>query len=346
VSLRGGLIGCGFFAENHLNAWAGLEGAEIAALCDLNPDRLAEIGHRFGIGAAYSDAADMLTNEQLDFVDIATTVSSHLPLVTLAAGHVATIICQKPFAGKVHEAEAMVAACADAGATLLVHENFRWQRAFVEMKRLVDQGLVGTPHFGRFAFRHGYDNYVNQPYLAEIERFAIMDVGLHLFDLTRLFFGEATHLSCSTQRLNPAVRGEDAFTALVEHRSGARSICDCSFYSVYDPEPFPNTAALIEGDQGTLELDRAFALTVHTRSGRETLDLEPEVPRWGGKPWHGVQDSVVRFQRHAVDVMRGHGDPQPSGADNIETLRLAIAAYEAAEGRRTIDMRNWQEARS
>ena len=72
--LRGALIGCGFFAANHLNAWRDVEGAEIVALCDRDPARLAEAAARFGIARTYADAGEMLAAEGLDFVDIATTV--------------------------------------------------------------------------------------------------------------------------------------------------------------------------------------------------------------------------------------------------------------------------------
>ena len=344
TELRGALIGCGFFAVNHMHAWAGLEGARIAALCDRDPARAHAMAKRFGVERVFEDAAEMLDAVPLDFVDVATTAPSHRPLVEMAVRRAPTVICQKPFAETMADAEAMVAAVDAAGATLLVHENFRWQRPFVEMRRLVEEGRVGALHFARFSFRHGTDNYVNQPYLAEIERFTIMDVGLHLLDLARLFMGEVRDLSCTTQRLNPRVRGEDAFTALLAHEGGGTSLCDCSFWTKLDPDPFPRTVAAVEGSEGTLTLDAAFRLTLHREGAHEVMDAEPEVPPWGERPWHGVQDSVIRFQAHALRVMRGEEAPQPSGADNLRTLALALAAYDAADGRRTVTMADWSGA--
>lgn len=341
--LRGVLIGCGFFSDNHLNAWAGLPDVTIAAVCDLDRSKAEDTAARFGIAASYTDARAMLEAEAPDVVDIATTVASHRPLVELACNHAGTVICQKPFAETMADGEAMVAAAARTGAKLIVHENFRWQRAFTIMKAMIDEGRLGRLQFGRFSFRHGYDNYVNQPYLAEIERFTIMDVGLHLFDLARHVFGEAETLTCTTQRLNPKVRGEDAFTTLMRHESGATSVCDCSFYSKRDPDPFPQTVAEIEGDQGSLILGQDYALMLHTGAGAQVIDAAPAVPSWGAAPWHGVQDSVIRFQTHAAAVARGTAEPQPSGADNLNTLALALAAYESAETGQTIRMADWQE---
>lgn len=337
-TMNGVLIGCGFFAENHMQAWAGLEGAQIIALCDRDIEKAQAMAATFGIEQVFGDAHEMFAEVSPDFVDVATTAATHRPLVEMAVRHAPTVICQKPFAETLEDAQAMVAAAQTAGAQLIVHENFRWQRPFVEIKDLIAAGRIGTPHWARFSFRHGYDNYGNQPYLAKIERFTIMDVGLHLFDLARHFMGEVTDLSCTTQRLNPIVRGEDAFTALLAHDSGATSICDCSFWTTLDPDPFPRTLAQIEGSAGTITLDAEFRITLHTDGAHSVIEAEPAVPDWGARPWHGVQDSVIRFQAHALRVMRGEDQPQPSGEDNLRTLELALAAYDAAEGRRTITM--------
>ena len=69
------------------------------------------LGKEFSIEAQYSDAAAMLEREALDFVDIVTTPPSHRRLVTLAAPYVQLIICQKPFAESLEDADAMVEAC-------------------------------------------------------------------------------------------------------------------------------------------------------------------------------------------------------------------------------------------
>ncbi|MGL4406387.1 MAG: Gfo/Idh/MocA family protein [Notoacmeibacter sp.] len=341
---RGVLIGCGFFARNHMNAWAGLDGVKIVAVCDIELSKAEAMARDFNVPAFYTDAGKMLDETKPDFADIATTSSTHRMLAEAAAIRKVAAICQKPFADSFADAEAMVAACAKANVPLIVHENFRWQRAFTVMKEMIDAGEIGTPHFGRFTFRHGYDNYKNQPYLAEIERFTIMDVGLHLFDLARHFMGDVASLSCNTQRLNSKVRGEDAFTALLNHGNGSTSICDCSFQSHRNPEPFPQTLAEIEGPKGTFILDADYKLTLHNSKGRTLIEAAPAVPSWGGAPWHAIQDSVIRFQAHVLQVLNGKTHPQPSGADNLKTLALALAAYEAAENKSTIDMKSWKEA--
>ena len=235
----------------------------------------------------YTDAAEMLKSETPDFVDVATTAQSHRQLVCLALAHGAAAICQKPFAETLADARAMVVAAQDAGRPLMVHENFRWQRPFRILKQRIAAGDIGDPYYAHISFRHGYDNYRNQPYLAELERFSIMDVGLHLFDLARWLMGEVESLHCRTQRYNPRVRGEDAFFASLRHEANRVSVLDCSFQTIFEPEPFPETVARIEGEGGTLELDARISTEVasprlrggHRRRaagavlGRETLAL-------------------------------------------------------------------------
>lgn len=342
-TFSGVLIGCGFFAHNHMHAWAQIDGAEIVAVCDLDPDKAEAMAKEFGISSVYSDAETMLREVAPDFVDIATTSSTHRPLVALAAKYAKTIICQKPMADSLVDAQAMVDAVGQSGGHLIIHENFRWQKPFREIAQILNSGALGDVNFARFSFRHGYDNYKNQPYLAEIERFTIMDVGLHLFDLARALVGDATTLNCQTQRLNPIVKGEDAFTALIGHGNGATSVVDCSFYSKLVPHRFPQTLATIEGTSGTIELGEDYMLTLHQGEERRTWSVEPDVPDWGEKPWHVIQDSVISFQRHVVEVLKGVAEPMPSGRHNLGTLTLALAAYDSAETNQVIDLSDWKE---
>jgi predicted dehydrogenase len=147
--------------------------------------------------------------------------------------------------------------------------------------------------------------------------------------------GEVLAVSCEMQRRNPHVSGEDAFTALTAHEGGGVAVTEVSFHSRLDPDPFPQTLAHLEGDEGTLELLANYRLRIHDAHGHREENVEPAVPLWGERPWHVVQDSVRNFERHVLDVLGGSASPQPSGEDNLRTLRLCLAAYESAEtGRR------------
>ena len=116
---RGGVIGCGYFAQNHLNGWREVDGAEIVALCDRDSEALNQTAGFFGIERTYSDAETMLVEMDLDFVDVITQVGSHRELVELAAARKTHVICQKPFVPSVEDARNMVVSCVQSGVMLM-----------------------------------------------------------------------------------------------------------------------------------------------------------------------------------------------------------------------------------
>ena len=334
--LRGGIIGAGFFAGNHLNGWKMVDGAEIVAICDLDPVRLAAMGDAFGIDARYGDAARMLDDEDLDFVDIVTTAPSHRALVELAAGRNLHVICQKPFAETLRDARAMVEAAAAAGKELMVHENFRWQSPVRAAIELVQSGAIGTPFFCRATFRSGYDVFSGQPYLAEGTRFIIEDLGIHVLDIVRALMGDVARVSAHTNRINPDIRGEDVATILLSHDSGMASIVDCSYATRRSPETFPETLLEIDGEKGSLYLKAGYRLEIHAGGSVEIRDVSPPLLDWAQRPWHNIQESVFLIQKHFVECLADGRAPETSGADNLKTLTLVEAAYRSAAEARTV----------
>jgi D-apiose dehydrogenase len=335
---QGGLIGCGFFSINHLHAWQGVEGAAIAAICDRDPARLAIAGRQFGAAQRYTDAQEMLTREKLDFVDIATTVPSHRPLVELAAQHGVGVICQKPFAPSMHDAEAMVSVCRDAGVPLMVHENFRWQSAIQAVGEVLHRGEIGEPFWGRVSFRSAFDVFSGQPYLATGERFIIEDLGIHILDIARFLFGDVVTATARTRRINPAIRGEDVATILLDHRNGVTSVVDCSYATRLAVEPFPETLVEIDGSAGSIRLGQGYQLVVASGGGVQLEDLSPPLLPWASRPWHNIQESVQAIQQHWVDCLRAGREPATSGRDNLKTLALVEAAYQSAKARETVEV--------
>ncbi len=339
TELRGALIGCGFFAVNQMHAWRDVAGAGIVAICDRDPERLKVVGDQFGISRRYGDAAKMFAEGGFDFVDIATTVSSHRALVEMAAAHKMPAICQKPFARTLDDAKAMVAACKAAGVPLMIHENFRWQTPIQAVRRVLDAGVIGTPFWGRLSFRSGYDVFSGQPYLAEGERFIIEDLGIHTLDIARFLLGDVTAMTARTTRVNPAIKGEDVATMLLDHESGVTSIVDVSYATKLSAEPFPETLIEIDGSEGSLRLTHGYRLEVTGPEGTEVSDVSPALLPWASRPWHNIQESVFAIQQHWADQLAKGGDTSTSGADNLRTFALVEAAYDSAASGRTIDVK-------
>src|ERR1035437_3248942 len=146
--LRFAVIGCGFFAQNHLHAWRDIKEVELVAVCDIDPAKAHAAAAEFG-GRAYSDAAELFAHEKLDFVDIASTPPSHRRLVELAAQHSVAAICQKPMAWTQEDGESMVHACKRRDLPFMIHENFRWQYPRGKVKKFRVWEPIGPPFFGR-----------------------------------------------------------------------------------------------------------------------------------------------------------------------------------------------------
>jgi D-apiose dehydrogenase len=330
--MRVGVIGCGFFAQNHLNGWRDLagEGVEIAAVCDVDSDKAQEAARTFGVAGVYADAATMLEKEQLDFVDIVTRMESHLDMVKLAAAKGVDIILQKPLAPDWASAQAVVRTAREAGVRLAIHENFRWQSPMRKLKGVLDGGEIGKPTWGRIVFRTGYDIYAVQPYLHQARRYAILDVGIHVLDLARFFFGEVERVSCETQTRNPENVGEDTATILLRHKSTAVSVVECSMESRIDPDPFPETLVAIEGERGSASIGPGLKAHITSGGAARELDFGSPLLSWTSQPWHTVQESVLRTEEAILLAWRSGRDPETTGEDNLKTYALVEAAYEAA----------------
>ena len=336
--MKVGVIGCGFFAQNHLHAWRDIEGVDVVALCDKDQSNLFATSKEFKIRRQFTDAVELFEYGQFDIVDIATTAPSHRSLVEMAAQHTKHIICQKPFAESVKDARAMVGAVEATGKTLMVHENFRWQSAVRAVIEELRKGTIGEPFFGRVSFRSGFDVFSGQPYLAEGERFIIEDLGIHILDIARALFGDVARISATKRRINPSIRGEDVATMFLEHTGGATCIVDCSYATRRQIEAFPETVIEVDGNKGTISLDLGYKMTVQANGQSEIRDLSPPLLPWASKPWHNIQESVRTIQEHFINCLHEGCEPETSGHDNLQTLSLVEAAYLSASEHRTVEM--------
>jgi predicted dehydrogenase len=339
---RVAVIGCGFFAQNHLHSWSDLraEGVEIAAVCDLDAGKARAAADKFNVIHWYTDAETMFREQQLDLVDIVTRMETHEEQVGRAMRYRVPTIVQKPFGPDLAACRTMVAAARKAGVFLAVHENFRFQAPLRRIGELLRDGVIGEPSWARISFRTGYDIYKGQPYLLTEERFVIIDLGVHVLDLARFYLGEAKHVSAQTQRRNPRVRGEDTATMLIEHESGAVSTVECTYEARRLPDAFPDTVIEIEGPRGAIVLKAGGGagggIELTTGGAMTTIDMDPPIPAWAERPWHIVQESVRATCTHMLEAVRAGRAADTSAEDNLKTFALAEASYEAARTARAV----------
>src|SRR4051812_39954671 len=135
--LRFAILGTGFWARYQLAAWREVPGAKCVALYNRTRTKAEALAKEFGVPAVYDDAEQLLQREKPDFVDIITDVETHSRFVHLAASYKTPVICQKPMAPSIAEAEKMIAVCAADNVPFSVHENWRWQTPLRELKKIL-----------------------------------------------------------------------------------------------------------------------------------------------------------------------------------------------------------------
>jgi predicted dehydrogenase len=179
----------------------------------------------------------------------------------------------------------------------------------------------------------------NQPGLREWEKMIIADLGIHLFDVVRFFFGEVRFVFCRTRQISTGIKGEDVATCLLETRSGVHCQVEMSWASQVAYDCFPQTLVSIEGTSGTIDLSKDFQLSVF-RSDTGQKQIAVEIPKyiWVNPDYEVVHASIVACNLDMLDALKGIKNSENVGVKNLETLKLVEAAYESAERAGVVDM--------
>jgi predicted dehydrogenase len=339
--LRFALFGAGFWARYQLAAWRELPGVECVAIYNRTKSKAEDLARSLGVPAAYDDPEMLFERETLDFIDIVTDVDSHSRFVRMASERRLPVICQKPMAASLKEAEQMVAACSASGTPFYIHENFRWQTPMRAVKRFLDEGRIGAPFRARIDMISGFPVFQNQPALKELEQFIVTDLGSHILDLARFFFGEAQSLYCQTHQVHTDIRGEDVATVLLRMSGGRTTVlCEMAYAeNALERECFPETLLFIEGDRGSLELAPGFQVRLTTSKGIELFRFPPRVYDWCDPAYAVVQSSIVDCHRNLLGALRGASPAETTGEDNLRTMRLVFGSYESAKANEVVELR-------
>ena len=180
--VRVGMLGYGAIGHEHALAIGLTDGLELAAVCDPNPLRI-DAARAFAPDVqGFADGEDLLAFEGIDLVIVSTPPNTHADWVlrSLQAGK--HVVVEKPFCITVEEADRQIAAAADAGLTLAVYQNRRWDADYLALKQAVRSGALGDV-FHLESFVGGYDHPCNFWHSdADISGGAIYDWGSHYLD--------------------------------------------------------------------------------------------------------------------------------------------------------------------
>lgn len=326
------VAGSGYFSQFHLDAWTRLDGAELVGIASLDKKSLAEMQVGFKIPATYDNVGDMLDETEPDLLDIAAPPIAHRQLLEEAAKRGIDVVCQKPLGGDIHSANAMVTIAETTGINFVVHENFRFQPWYREIKGLLNDGILGDLTNISFRLRpgdgQGPSAYLDrQPYFQTMERFLVHETAIHIIDSFRYLMGDISAVYANLRRLNPAIKGEDAGYLVFDFASGAGGLFDGNRLvdsSARDPR-LTMGEMLVEGTGGSIKLDGDGNIWRRSFRGLET----PHPYSWSHQGFGG--DCVFAFQRHVLDHFEQGKPLENSGRDYLKNLRIEEAIYRSAE---------------
>ena len=324
------MFGAGFWARYQLAGWRELAGADCVALYNRTLSKAEALAREFDVPSIYDNPEELLQKEKLDFVDIVTDVEHHESFMKMAAARKLPVICQKPMAPTLRIAEEMVQSCQEMGVPLMINENWRWQTPLRELKRVLLSGEIGQPFRARIDMISGFPVFRNQPFLGDLKHFILMDLGSHILDVARFFFGEADRLYCQTHRVHPEIKGEDVATVILRMGGETTVLVEMAYAgNPLERECFPQTLAFVEADKGSLELTADYWIKVTTAHGTVAKRYPPPNYSWADPAYQVVHSSIVACQANLLQGLHG-GSVETSGEDNLKTVRLVFASYESA----------------
>lgn len=375
-ALRIGMVGHAFMGAAHSHAWRTAGRffelplrVELAAVCGRSAERVQRAAEQYGWQSAETDWRELVARPDIDVVDICTPGDSHaeIALAALAAGK--HVLCEKPLANSVREAEEMAAAAqkaAEGGVRSMVAFNYRRVPALALARQLVEQGRLGTIHQVRAQYLQDWLVDPEFPLAWRLRKDragsgALGDLGAHSIDVAQYLTGQrissvgAVLETFVTERPLPASSSGLSGTASSER--GAVTVDDAALFTarfdggaigVFEATRFATghkNAMRIEisGSAGSLAFDAESMneLAFHDRSEdsstagfRRILVTEPTHPyldAWW-PPGHliGYEHTFTHQVRDFVTAVADGEDPRPSFGDGLQVQKVLAAVESSA----------------
>jgi predicted dehydrogenase len=318
--VRVGLIGGGGIAGEHIKGYlAHSDKLTVTAVADAVPETAERRAEQLG-ATAYTDFAELVTDPNVDAVDICLPHHLHKAAIVAAARAGKHILCEKPLCLSPKEAVEVQAAVAESGVTLMCAHNQLFMPAVAKAKELLEAGAIGTVYEVRTtdSFFNDFDP-ANMGWRASAKTSGggeLIDTGYHPTYLMLHLAGgapvDATAL-LSTHRLT-FMEGEDSAQVLIRFDNGVVGHLVTSW--AYEPAPVTERFSAV-GELGSISSD-GTSLTLSLRDGAsETFEFEP------------VETFVAEIGHFADSLINGTR-PLHTEKEGIEVLGIILAAYEGA----------------
>ncbi|MEV7194688.1 Gfo/Idh/MocA family oxidoreductase [Streptomyces sp. NPDC093510] len=372
-----GMVGYAFMGAAHSQGWRTVGRVfdlpvrpVLSAVCGRDGGAVRAAADRLGWAAAETDWRALIARDDVDIVDICTPGDSHaeIALAALEAGK--HVLCEKPLANTVEEAEAMAEAAELArarGQVAMVGFNYRRVPALALARRMVAEGRLGALRHVRLTYLQDWLVDAEFPLTWRLRKDragsgALGDLGAHIVDLAQYLVGEpVAGVSALTEtfvRERPVLEGASSgLTAAGGNRLGPVTVDDAAVFTGRFPSGAlasfevsrfaagrKNALRLeLNGSDGSLafDLERLNELSFHDHtepaasSGfRRILVTEPEHPyvaAWW-PPGHGLgyEHTFVHQARDLLHAIATGERPAPSFADGLSVQRVLAAVEESA----------------
>jgi predicted dehydrogenase len=322
--IRVALAGAGWVSAHHLDAWRQLtDRAAVVAIADPNLAAARRRAAEFGIPAVHESAEELLARREIDAIDVATPRETHALICRLAAARGLAILCQKPLAPTLADAEALVAGIG-SGARLMVHENWRFRPHYRRIHAWLRDGRIGLVRTvamsvltsGLLPDRTGaLPALARQPMLMTLDRMLLMEVLIHHVDTLRFLLGPLALGAARLGKHCPALAGEDRAALFLTTAGGAAvSLVGDFMAHGHPPQAFDRLEIL--GTEGAIALDRDRLVL----RGHESEDIAVDLAA-------DYAQSYLAAITHFLDRLADGAPFETAPEDNLETLRIVEQAY-------------------
>jgi predicted dehydrogenase len=331
-----GVIGLGM-GRHHIAGYQNHPLAQVVAISDTDPARIQEIGDKYNISRRYTSAEQMLQEEKLDVVSIATPNKFHNPLALACYEAGCHVLCEKPMAMSAAEGREMLAAAQKAGKRLMINFSYRFTEQSMALKQQVDAGSIGDVYFARTIWHRrrglpGFGGWFGQKALSGGG--PLIDLGVHRIDLALWLMGYPKPVWVLGSTYNPissvlAAKSnakfdvEDLAVGLVKFDNGATLEVEASWAANIKESEFMETR--LYGTLGGLvqrNLEETYKfeaeLFVERDGAHFDMKLHPPVPPVTTPMYHFI-DSIVNDKPHIA-----------TGEEGLLVMEILDALYSSA----------------
>ena len=344
--VRWGIIGCGGIARSRTIPGMLLEEtAQLISVMDLSMDVAKAVKEQFGAEKAYDKAEDVLKNDDIDAVYIATPVFTHSSLTKLAADYGKHVLCEKPLGMNAEDALSAVEYCREKGVLLSVDLMMRYGTHVNNMKEAVARGEIGQVVSGDTRFSCWVPNAGWPTSKERAGGGPLMDMGIHLIDLVRYITGmNVTAVTAMNECISfpgPKYTVEDSSTVMMRMENGAQITVFTNFNIPDSAGKWTmnlfGTRGRLLGDKMIGQIDEGSLWELALQEGVDAFFNEPvegnkigrEVSAEFGNMY---TKNIAAFDRAILIGSKDYIDPMECVWDQ----RVIDAAYQSSDEKRTI----------